>query len=154
MGSINRVVLVGRLTKNVEVRKTQSGLAVAQFTVAVDRRYSKGEEQTTDFINCVAWRQPADYLGSYASKGSQVGIEGRIQTRNYDGKDGKRVYVTEVVCDSVCLLGGRSSSTEGAGTQQAQPQPQTQQNQQTNKNSTEDVWDNPSMVITSDELPF
>ena len=156
MGSINRVVLVGRLTKDVEIRKTQSGLSVAQFTVAVDRRYSKDEEQTADFINCVAWRQSADYLGSYSHKGSQVGIEGRIQTRNYDGQDGKRVYVTEVVCDSVCLLGSNGNSTAGTGTQSTQPQQnqQNKQNQQTSKNNTDDVWDNPSMIITSDELPF
>ena len=155
MGSINKVVLVGRLTKDVEIRKTQSGLSVAQFTVAVNRRCSDNKEQTADFINCVAWRQSADYLGSYSHKGSQVGIEGRIQTRNYDDKDGKRVYVTEVVCESVSLLGSNGNST---GTQNTQPQPQSQsrpqQNQQTSKNSTDDVWNNPSMIITSDDLPF
>lgn len=156
MGSINKVVLVGRLTKDVEIRKTQSGLSVAQFTVAVNRRCSDNKEQTADFINCVAWRQSADYLGSYSHKGSQVGIEGRIQTRNYDDKDGKRVYVTEVVCESVCLLGSNGNSTASTGIQNTQPQSQSrpQQNQQTSKNSTDDVWNNPSMIITSDDLPF
>ena len=91
---INRVVLVGRLTKDVEVRKTGTGLSVASFTVACDRRGSRdaqGQSQA-DFINCVAWRQAADFLGQYARKGALVGVEGRIQTRNYDDKDGKKVY--------------------------------------------------------------
>ena len=82
---INRVVLVGRLTRDVEVRKTGSNLSVATFTVACDRRFSKGQEgqQSADFISCVAWRQTADLLAQYAKKGTLVGVEGRIQTRNY-----------------------------------------------------------------------
>ena len=105
MININRVVLVGRLTRDVEVRKTGSGLSVAQFTVAVDRRMPKNSDgqQSADFVPCVAWRQSADFLGSYARKGNLVSVEGRIQTRNYDDKDGRKVYVTEVVCDSVQL---------------------------------------------------
>ena len=83
---INSVVLVGRLTKDVELRKTQSGLSVASFTVACDRRLSQAQknnnEQSADFINCVAWRGSADFLGNYAHKGDTVGVEGRIQTRN------------------------------------------------------------------------
>ena len=104
---INRVVLVGRLTKDVEVRKTQTGLSVASFTVACDRRTSRsqdGNQQTADFINCVAWRQSADFLGQYARKGALVGVEGRIQTRSYDRQDGTKQYVTEVLCDNVSLL--------------------------------------------------
>jgi len=111
---INRVVLVGRLTKDVEVRKTQSGISVAQFTVACDRRFTRGQDnnnqQTADFINCVAWRQSADFLGQYARKGAMVGVEGRIQTRNYDNAQGQRVYVTEVVADNVSLLESRAQS--------------------------------------------
>ena len=95
---INRVVLVGRLTKDVEVRKTQTGLSVASFTVACDRRTSRSQDgsnqQTADFINCVAWRQSADFLGQYARKGALVGVEGRIQTRSYDRQDGTKQYVT------------------------------------------------------------
>ena len=89
---INRVILVGRLTRDVEVRRTTSGLSVAQFTVACDRRFSRQDNnggQNADFINCVAWRQTADFLGTYAKKGNLVGVEGRIQTRTYDDKDGK-----------------------------------------------------------------
>ncbi len=111
---INRVVLVGRLTKDVEVRKTQSGISVAQFTVACERRFTRGQDnnnqQTADFINCVAWRQSADFLGQYARKGAMVGVEGRIQTRNYDNAQGQRVYVTEVVADNVSLLESRAQS--------------------------------------------
>lgn len=105
MININRVILVGRLTRDVEVRKTGSGLSVAQFTVAVDRRLTKSSDgqQSADFVPCVAWRQSADFLGSYARKGNLVSIEGHIQTRNYDDKDGRKIYVTEVVCENVQL---------------------------------------------------
>ena len=100
---INRVILVGRLTRDPMLRKTQSGLSVATFTVACDRRFSggNGQDRQTDFISCVAWRQSADFLGQYAHKGALVGVDGRIQTRNYDNASGQKVYVTEVVCDSV-----------------------------------------------------
>jgi len=102
---INRVILVGRLTKDPALRKTANGTSVATFTVACDRRFQgQNQENQADFINCVAWRQSADFLSQYASKGRLVGVEGRIQTRSYDDQTGKRVYVTEVVCDSVRLL--------------------------------------------------
>ena len=118
---INRVVLVGRLTKDVALRKTTTGLSVARFTVACDRRFSRAQDQggnnqqTADFISCVAWRQSADFLGSYARKGALVGVEGRIQTGSYD-KDGQRVYTTEVVCDNVQLLESKSQSQARAQT--------------------------------------
>ena len=109
---INRVILVGRLTRDPMLRKTQSGLSVATFTVACDRRFSggNGQDRQTDFISCVAWRQSADFLGQYAHKGALVGVDGRIQTRNYDNASGQKVYVTEVVCDSVQLLESKSAS--------------------------------------------
>ena len=100
---INNVVLVGRLTKDIELRKTQSGLFVASFTVACDSLLSQEQrnnnEQSADFINCVAWRGSADFLGKYAHKGDTVGVEGRIQTRNYD-RDGQKVYITEIYVSS------------------------------------------------------
>ena len=108
---INKVILVGRLTKEISLKKTSSNLSVASFTVACNRRVSGQNEQTADFINCVAWRQSADFLAKYSQKGSLVGVEGRIQTRNYDDASGKRVYVTEIVCDSVQLLDSKTSST-------------------------------------------
>lgn len=130
---INRVVLVGRLTKDVEVRKTGTGLSVASFTVACDRNRSRSDEngQQADFISCTAWRQTADFLGMYAKKGAMVGVDGRIQTRSYDGQDGRRVYVTEVVADNVQLLESRAASQQRAqqsSQQSSFQQPYTPQN--------------------------
>ena len=104
MININHVVLTGRITKDPELRKTQSNLSVCSFTVAVNRK-TKNEngEYEADFINCVAWRQSADFLTSYGRKGDIVSVEGTIQTRSYDGKNGK-TYITEVVADSVQLI--------------------------------------------------
>lgn len=105
---INNVVLVGRLTRDPDLRTTGSGISVATFTLAVDRNYtnSQGERQT-DFINCVIWRKAAETFANFTSKGSLVGIEGSIQTRNYDDKDGKRVYVTEVIVSDFSFLESR-----------------------------------------------
>ena len=102
---INRAVIIGRLTREIELRKTQTGLSVASFTVAVNRPKRKGQEGSeADFINCVAWRATADYLANYAQKGTLVGIDGKIQTRNYKSDTGVTIYVTEVLTDSVNIL--------------------------------------------------
>ena len=101
---INKSILAGRLTKDVNLRKTGTGNSVASFTLACNRRFVKDGEQEADFINCVAWRQSADFLAQYTGKGDLIGVEGRIQSRSYDDEKGRRVYVTEVVCDSVCIL--------------------------------------------------
>lgn len=100
---INRAVLTGRLTKDPELRTTQSGLSVATFTLAVNRQYSKAKGDA-DFINCVIWRKAAENFCNFTSKGSLVGIDGRIQTRSYKNKSGQKVYVTEIVVDSFSLL--------------------------------------------------
>ena len=100
---INRVVLVGRITKDPMLRKTQSGTSVVSFTIACNRRVPS-QGQDADFINCVAWNKTADFMAQYVKKGALLGLEGRIQTRSYDDKDGKRVYITEVVADSVQFL--------------------------------------------------
>ena len=105
---INRVVLVGRLTRDPELRTTGSGISVATFTLAVDRQYTNAQgERGADFISCVIWRKSAENFCNFTSKGSLVGIDGRIQTRSYDNKDGQRVYVTEVVVDNFALLESR-----------------------------------------------
>ncbi len=105
---INNVVLVGRLTRDPELRTTGSGISVATLTLAVDRQFTNASGQrNADFINCVIWRKAAENFCNFASKGSLVGIQGWIQTRSYDDKDGKRVYVTEVVVDSFSLLESR-----------------------------------------------
>ena len=167
---INRVVLVGRLTRDVEVRKTTSGLSVASFTVACDRRGQKNPDGTSqaDFISYTAWRQSADFLGQYARKGAMVGVEGRIQTRSYDDKQGQRRYVTEVVCDSVQLLESKSQSMARAQqsadygqnsgySQQSYQQPYQQQPYQPAgqvNNAADDPFGPSPLDIASDDLPF
>lgn len=102
---LNRVVLVGRLTKDPEFRTTQSGVDVATFTLAVNRNFkSKNGEQQADFINCVVFRKQAENVNNYLNKGSLAGVDGRLQSRSYENKEGQRVFVTEVVCDSVQFL--------------------------------------------------
>ena len=149
---INSVVLVGRLTKDIELRKTQSGLSVASFTVACDRRLSQEQknnnEQSADFINCVAWRGSADFLGKYARKGDTVGVEGKIQTRNYD-RDGQRVYVTEVLANSVNLLHSKQTAQSQ---EQASYEPQATQEPKPQQMSDFDYL--PNVEVSSDDLPF
>ena len=107
---INRVVLVGRMTKDPESRRTSSGTAVVSFTLAVDNRFApKDAENKADFISCIAWNNAAEVLEKYVKKGALLGVDGRLQTRNYDDKDGKKVYVTEVVCESLRMLDTKGS---------------------------------------------
>lgn len=102
---MNRTILVGRLTKDPELRYTPSGVPVATFTLAVNRSFTNQEgEREADFINCVVWRRQAENAANFLKKGSLAGVDGRLQTRNYEGQDGRRVYVTEVVAESVQFL--------------------------------------------------
>lgn len=102
---INNAVVVGRLTRAVDLRYTSNGTAYASFTLATDRDFkNQNGEKETDFINCVMWRKPAENLANYTKKGSLIGIEGRIQTRNYDNQQGQRVYVTEVLAERFHFL--------------------------------------------------
>ena len=102
---INNVTVVGRLTRAVDLRYTSNGTAYASFTLATDRDFkNQNGEKETDFINCVMWRKPAENLANYTKKGSLIGIEGRIQTRNYDNQQGQRVYVTEVLAERFHFL--------------------------------------------------
>lgn len=142
MTDINRVVLTGRLTANVEVRKTQSGVSVASFVVA-----SNGRQDETAFVNCVAWRQGADFLGQYSHKGDLIGIDGRISTRNYE-RDGQKVYITEVVADSVNILSKKQNSDGQGNTQPAQNRSQTAQKQPS------DDFGIPTYGVDSSDLPF
>ena len=147
---INSVVLVGRLTKDIELRRTQSGLSVASFTVACDRRLSAEQKnsgtQSADFINCVAWRGSADFLGNYAHKGDTVGVEGRIQTRNYD-RDGQRVYVVEVLANSVNLL----HSTQTRQQEQTYAPKPTQEPKPQQMSDFDCL---PNVDVSPDDLPF
>ncbi|WP_105118275.1 single-stranded DNA-binding protein [Streptococcus suis] len=112
---INNVVLVGRMTRDAELRYTPSNQAVATFSLAVNRNFkNQNGERETDFINVVIWRQQAENLANWAKKGALIGITGRIQTRSYDNQQGQRVYVTEVLADSFQLLESRTAR-EGQG---------------------------------------
>ncbi|WP_062351030.1 single-stranded DNA-binding protein [Bacillus kwashiorkori] len=159
---LNRVVLVGRLTKDPDLRYTPNGVPVATFTLAVNRTFSNQQgEREADFINCVVWRKAAENVANYLKKGSLAGVDGRIQTRNYEGQDGKRVYVTEVVADSVQFLEPRSnreSQPSSYGYQNDNPFGGSNQNQQRTPYPTreEDPFANSGQTIdiSDDDLPF
>lgn len=111
---MNLAILMGRLTATPELRKTNSGLSVTSFSIAIDRRFSRGEEKQTDFINCVAWRQTAEFIANYFTKGSMIAVQGSIQTRKYTDKNGNDRTATEVVVDQAHFTGSkRESGTEG-----------------------------------------
>ena len=143
---INRSVLVGRLTRDPELRKTQTGKSVVSFTVAIARRFNKEE---SDFINCVAWNQTADFMAKYLTKGALISVEGSIQTRSYEDNGGKRIYVQEVVADSVNALESLTQRQERE--QQIQPYLSSGYKQDTEPTFYEDE---PVLDITSDDLPF
>lgn len=125
---LNSVALTGRLTRDVDLRYTQSGTAVGSFTLAVDRQFrSANGERETDFINCVIWRKSAENFANFTKKGSLVGIEGHIQTRSYDNAQGQKVYVTEVVVENFALLESRAT-TQQRPSEPANPAGQGNQN--------------------------
>ena len=141
---INRVVLTGNLTKDPELKTTQSGLSVVQFVIGVQRRFVKEDgEREADFISCVAWRRTAENIAKYFRKGQLIGIEGRVQTRSYDDKNGQRVYVTEVVVDNFAFL----SSKKGKGNHQ-------NSRQRLNTTAQDPFAGTGSVDITDDDLPF
>lgn len=109
---INKVVLIGRITKDVELRMTGSGTPVCSFTIAVDDRYANKEtnERTTSFINCVAWSNTAKFMSQYTKKGVLLAVEGRLQQRSYETKDGRKGSVVEVICENVQLLSPRDNN--------------------------------------------
>jgi single-strand DNA-binding protein len=145
---LNKVILIGRTTKDVDLRKTSSGTAVATFTLAVDNRFvQKDGQNTADFISCVAWNNTAEFMNNYVKKGSLVAVEGRIQTRNYDNKDGNRVYVTEVVVETLKSLGSGSRNTERTGNNFDGYEPST-------SGMDYDTSVDVSYDISDDDLPF
>lgn len=167
---INRIILVGRLTKDPELRFTASGVAVATFTLAVNRPFSNQQgEREADFINCVVWRKPAENVANYLKKGSLAGVDGRLQTRSYDNNEGRRVYVTEVVAESVQFLeprgtspsqGGSGFSGGGNAERNFNNNPGGNQNQNQNYNRNNNFNDDPfandgqPIDISDDDLPF
>lgn len=167
---MNRVVLVGRLTRDPELRYTPSGVAVATFTLAVNRTFTNQQgEREADFINCVVWRRPAENVANFLKKGSLAGVDGRLQTRSYEDQTGRRVYVTEVVADSVQFLEPKSA-TSGAssnpnymgGSQGSGMNPfgggsyDQNRNNQGHTNFDDDPFanDGQTIDISDDDLPF
>lgn len=119
---LNSTCLVGRLTKDAELRYTTNNQAVATFTLAVNRNFkSQNGEREADFINCVIWRQQAENLANWCKKGALIGITGRIQTRSYENQQGQRVYVTEVVADNFQLLEFNKQNNQGYSQENSQP---------------------------------
>lgn len=173
---INNVVMVGRLTKDVELRYTPNGVATASFTLAVNRTFKNKQtgETEADFIQCVVWQKPAENLANYQKKGNQIGVTGRIQTRRYE-QDGKTVYVTEVVAENIQFLEPKKSSegsNSGGSYQNNQRQGNSNQsnrsgnqgsynnNQQQSNNNSYQKSDDPfqnsggNINISDDDLPF
>lgn len=149
---INKVILVGRITRDPELRKTSSGISTVSFTLACNRRFSSSQGgQEADFINCVAWRQSADFMANYVKKGSLLGVEGRIQTRNYKDQNDRTVYVTEVVCDSVQILESKRDTQATNNTYQA-PRQEVYHNDI--QSSYESDFGSDTLDIASDDLPF
>lgn len=146
---LNRVVLVGRLTKDPEFRTTQSGVDVATFTLAVNHNFkSKNGEQQADFINCVVFRKQAENVNNYLNKGSLAGVDGRLQSRSYENKEGNRVFVTEVVCDSVQFLEPKNAQTSNNNQSNNQVQQREKALQDNNP------FDNAADNIDDSTLPF
>lgn len=107
---MNKVILMGRLTKDVEMRQTPTGVSVARFTIAINRRFSK--EGQADFINCIAWRQTAEFISRYFGKGNMIAVVGSLQSRSWDDKDGKKQYATEVVVEEAYFTGEKANAEE------------------------------------------
>lgn len=136
---INQVVLIGRLVRDVELRKTTSGKSTVTFSLAVNRMKAGESGQDVDFITCVAWNKTADLMAQYLHKGSLIGVEGRIQTRSYDNQYGNRVYVTEVMTESIQFLEPKNEGKQNTGYQ---------------PNNTVGYDPNETLDINADDLPF
>lgn len=150
---INRTILVGRLTKDPVLRKTANGFSVTSFTLAVNRKYKQEGQPDADFINTVAWNKTADIVVQYTHKGSLVGVEGRIQTRSYDDQSGKRVYVTEVVAESVQFLESKSAAASNANAYVPEANNQGYQSDNGSQSYSNDFTSS-TLDIASDDLPF
>jgi single-strand DNA-binding protein len=157
---LNRTVLVGRLTKDPELKYTPNGVAVANFTLAVNRPFSNQQgEREADFINVVVWRKPAENAATYLKKGSLAGVDGRIQTRSYDNQQGQRVFVVEVMAESVQFLEPKRNEQNhlNTGGYDAKNDPFRSGDQNPSRNNFNDdpFKDNGTPIdISDDDLPF
>lgn len=137
---INNVVLVGRLTKDPDIRNTQQGTEVASFTLAINRNFKdQNGNREADFINCVAWRKTAELIRDHVSKGQQIGVVGRIQTRSYDNQQVQKVFVTEVVVNEIQFLESKGNNNQSS---------------KQNHTSSSDPFGASSIDISDDDLPF
>jgi len=175
---MNRTILVGRLTADPELRTTPNGIATTRITIAVNRLPNANGERIADFINVVVWRRQAENVAKYCSKGSLVGLEGRIQSRSYDAADGTRRYVTEVIADNITFLGSKSSAGSSYSAPQSEPMSASDMapmdettaiiednvefpmGEEVNPTPTTDVSEDPfkdfgeEVVLSDDDLPF
>lgn len=157
---MNKAILIGRLTRDPELRSTSTGRNVCQFSIAVNRNFTNANgEREADFINCVVWDKQAENLARYQKKGNQIAVDGRIQTRNYDDKDGKRVYVTEILANSISFLDAKGNSNGNNGFNDL-PEPPMQDSMNVSNASTVSVEKDPfeafgdSIEISDNDLPF
>ena len=138
---MNAVVLVGRTTKDIELRRTGSGTAVASFTLAVNRDFRTQDGQEADFIQCVAWKKTAELLEQYVHKGDRIAVSGSIRTRNYTGNDGRKVYITEVLANSIEFIETKREMQSDSPSVQ-------------NKSNSYNGWGNTGYDLDNSELPF
>lgn len=154
---LNRVILIGRLTKDPELRYTPSGVAVATFTLAVDRPFTNQQgTKEADFLNIVTWRQLAETCANYLRKGRLTAVEGRIQVRNYENNEGKRVYVTEIIADNVRFLESAGSNREEGSNQGSSQGTNPNRGSDSSRGSNQDPFsdDGKPIDISDDDLPF
>ena len=143
---MNKVILIGRITHDLDLRYTPSGTAVLQFNIAINRPKDENGEQKADFPTIVVWGKQAENLNKYQKKGSQIGIVGRIQTRNYDNNEGKKVYVTEVIAENIEFLESKKDDSNFKNLTETQP------TNNTSEELTEDPYANFGNQITLDDL--
>ncbi len=144
---MNKAILVGRLTKDPELKSTPSGVMVCSFVVACDRRYTQDGERQADFINCIAWRQTAEFISRYFKKGERIALEGTIQTRSWQDNNGYKHYVTEIVVDNVEFAQSKSA-TAPASPAPAVPSPAEP------KEQTDEGYNEFSAAYIGEDLPF
>lgn len=150
---MNKVILIGRLARDPEMRTTSSGISMTRFTIAVSRPFNAQDgQQQTDFINCITWRRQAENVAKYCAKGSQIAVEGRIQVGSYDAQDGTKRYTTDIVCDNVTFLGTKSGNTNFSN--------ENYDNAGASSAPTADVSEDPfkdfgdEIALSDDDLPF
>ncbi len=152
---MNKVILIGRTTKEIELRRTSGGTAVVSFTLAVENRYVQKEDgkSTADFINCVAWSNVAEIMEKYVFKGMLIAVEGRIQNRNYENKEGRTIYITEVVCENMKMLEYKSAAGRNSVTNLEEYEPNKIKKEEFSEDTTDQI-NNDEFEISDDELPF